>query len=628
MMRRLAGPILLTTVLLSSLLPDRAGATVYCVAEPSCPQGGIAAVSLKTAVTAANEDATPDTVRVGPGDFVSETVVANKAVDIVGAGPDATRIVADPSVSELLSIQNSGGSSVSNLGLRLTKDNAIALRLGEGADAADLAIRADSSLTGSAGLIAEDSGTQATRLDIRLGPDLQTQGILADQGVFEDSFIQAGIGFVATGGATIARRLHLRAAFGLTAFGGTLAARDSLVEANPESNFFNGLSVNSSNGAPETIGILVAVNVTVVGNGRLGSIGLRASGNTGDAGANVLDTVFAGVETSVFRGEEAGDDVDITVRYTSFDAATMSLAGAGTGSDAFQGNLDDGPDNGFVDAARADYRPRADSVLVDRGSPVPSSSETDLRGLPRLRDGNADGNAVTDIGAYEYQRVPPRPRFAFSPAAPLFGDLVEYDGTGTTDVDGDPFSLTWTLGDGAAASGPRTSRRFALPGTYPATLTATDSTGLSASVTRPVEVRLRGGRCANRRTGTRKADRVKGFSAGDRLDGLAGNDVLSGGRGQDCLFGRGGDDRLSGGAGRDLLKGGAGDDRIDLRGGGRDRGDCGPGRRDRARADRRDRLRRCELVATPPAPKGQNSKERAFSWRSTASSRSRPQRSG
>jgi PKD domain/RTX calcium-binding nonapeptide repeat (4 copies) len=605
---RAAGPLLLSALLLYLLLPDRASATVYCVAEPSCPPGGLAALSLKSAVTAANENATPDTVRIGPGEFVSESVVAAKEVDIVGAGRETTQIVADPSVSELLSLQNSAGSSVSNLGLRLTKDHAIALRLGKGADAADLAIRADSSLTSSTGLIAEDSGTNATRLDIRLGPDLQTQGILAsDQGVFEDSFIQAGIGFAALGGATIARRLHLRAAFGLTAFGGALAARDSLVEANPESTFFDGLSVNSSNGAPETNGILVAVNVTVVGNGRPGSIGLRASGNTGDAAANVLDTVLAGVETSVFRGEEAGDDVDITVRYTSFDAATMSLAGAGTGSDAFQGNLDDGADNGFVDVAGADYRPRADSVLVDRGSPVPSSSETDLRDLPRLRDGNGDGNPVTDIGAYEYQRVPPRPRFAFAPPTPLFGDLVSYDGSGTTDVDGDPFSLTWSLGDGTAAAGVQASRVFALPGTYRTTLTATDITGLSAQVARDVEVGLRPGRCANRRRGTALSDRVKGFKAGDRIEGLGGDDRLSGGAGQDCLFGNGGDDRLSGGAGRDLLKGGAGNDRIDLRGGGRDRGDCGPGKRDRARADRRDRLRRCELVATPPAPKAQNS---------------------
>ena len=81
---------------------------------------------------------------------------------------------------------------------------------------------------------------------------------------------------------------------------------------------------------------------------------------------------------------------------------------------------------------------------------------------------------------------------------------------------------------------------------------------------------------------------MKGFPAGDRLDGLGGDDRLSGGSGQDCLFGNGGNDRLSGGAGRDLLKGGAGNDLLDVRGGGRDRADCGPGQA-RSRARRQPR---------------------------------------
>ena len=92
-----------------------------------------------------------DTVRIGPGEFVSESVSAAKEIDIVGAGRDATKIVADPTVSELLSLQASADSSVSSLELRLTKVNAVALRLGDGADASDLAIRADHALTSETG---------------------------------------------------------------------------------------------------------------------------------------------------------------------------------------------------------------------------------------------------------------------------------------------------------------------------------------------------------------------------------------------------------------------------------------------------------------------------------------------
>ena len=580
---------------LSLLRSEPAGATIYCVADPSCPQGSVAEATPQEAIEAADLNAAPDTVQIGPGDFTSGELGANTEVDVVGAGREATRIVADQTVNtDLLSLFTSG-SSVSNLELRLTKSDTNALRLSNGADVSDLSIRADSSLTSMAGVIAEDAGTEATRLDIRLGPDLESEAIIpVDQGIFSDSFLQAGIGITAGGGPTIGRRLHIKAAIGLYPFGGILTVRDSLVEPDPESGFFYGADVNSSNGAPETAGGLVAVNLTIVGNGQPGSVGVIASGNTGNAAVNLLNSVLADAQTSLWRNEQGGDDVDFTVRNSSYDGTKTLLSGSGTGSNTFQNNLANGPDSGFVNAAASDYRLRPDSVLVDAGNPVPPTSESDLRGLPRLRDGNGDGSSVADIGAFEYQRLPPTPAFSFSPTAPLFGEPVSFDAAATVDVDGDPLSLSWSLGDGAGASGTLASHLYALPGAYEAALTATDITGLSASATHPVSIGLRPGPCANRRKGTARADRVKGFAAGDLLDGLGGNDVLSGKAGDDCLFGRAGKDRLKGGAGRDRLDGGAGNDLLDVRGGGRDRANCGAGRRDRVLADHRDRLRRCE----------------------------------
>jgi hypothetical protein len=516
-------------------------------------------------------------VRVGPGEFISESVSAVKEVDIVGAGRDATRIVADPTVTDLVSLQGPGGSSVSNLELRLTKTNANALRLGNGADTSDLSIRADDALTSMTGIVAEDPGTEASGLDIRLGPDLQSEAIVVtDQGIFTDSFVQAGIGIGSTGEPTIARRMHIRAGSGISAVGGIVTIRDSVVEPDPESPAFSGVTANSSNGAPETPGIIVAVNVTIVGNREPNSVGAVVKGNTGDAAVNLLNSIVADVGFSLLRNEEPGDDTDLTLRYTSYDASKASLGGLGSGSDIFQNNLANAPDSGFLDAGASDYRLRPDSVLLDAGSPVPPTSETDFRGLARVRDGDADGDSIVDIGAYEYQRLPPTPVFEFAPTAPLFGDLVSFDGSKTSDVDGDPLSFAWSLGDGASAGGASTSRLYALPGTYQAALTATDVTGLSAAVTHPVSVGLRQGRCANRRKGTKRADRVAGFTAGDRIEGLGGGDRLSGGKGDDCLFGNGGGDRLTGGAGRDQLKGG-------------------------------DRLRNCERVETESGSKPQNS---------------------
>jgi hypothetical protein len=105
--------------------------------------------------------------------------------------------------------------------------------------------------------------------------------------------------------------------------------------------------------------------------------------------------------------------------------------------------------------------------------------------------------------------------------------------------------------------------------------------------------------------GGRGDDRLAGFpNGGAILEGGEGNDVLTGGRGADNLLGSTGRDRLDGGGGadlidagpgRDLIFGGSGRDRIISRDSWRDRLRCGAGR-DHAEADRRDRLRGCEVL--------------------------------
>jgi len=152
-----------------------------------------------------------------------------------------------------------------------------------------------------------------------------------------------------------------------------------------------------------------------------------------------------------------------------------------------------------------------------------------------------------------------------------------------------------------------------------------------------------GGACAQRIAGgTKGNDKLFGSIAGDRINGRKGKDKIKGRDGDDCLKGGGGKDRvhgngdsdeLRGGGGKDIMKGNAG--RDELRGGrradrlnggggkdqvvdrsggrdrlygsggndvvkankgGRDRIDCGPGGRDKAIVDARDRVRGCERV--------------------------------
>lgn len=124
---------------------------------------------------------------------------------------------------------------------------------------------------------------------------------------------------------------------------------------------------------------------------------------------------------------------------------------------------------------------------------------------------------------------------------------------------------------------------------------------------------LRSGGCAVQRLGTGFGDTLDGTAAADLILGLGGNDRLRGRGGDDCLVGGPGRDRLVGGPGFDRLTGGrgadtlvggpgvnrfdagAGNDVIEARNGRAELVSCGSGR-DRARVDRRDKVRRCERV--------------------------------
>ena len=133
---------------------------------------------------------------------------------------------------------------------------------------------------------------------------------------------------------------------------------------------------------------------------------------------------------------------------------------------------------------------------------------------------------------------------------------------------------------------------------------------------------LRAGRCQNIVQGRKGTDVLTGSAGGDLIIGRQdidflfglggpdcirgerGDDIIDGGDGDDLVDGGSGDDRIRGGDGDDLLfgrrgvnryNGGPGDDRIYSRNGRAEIVECGPGR-DRVKADRRDRLRRCERV--------------------------------
>ena len=152
-------------------------------------------------------------------------------------------------------------------------------------------------------------------------------------------------------------------------------------------------------------GTLTAAHLTVVG--------------TGAAGVRVASGAQASLANSVIWGFQAG--------FTGAATVTSSHL------------PESGVDPGFV--APNDFRPRADSPLVDAGDTRPLDAdepEIDALGGVRVIDGNGDGTARRDIGAAE--RRPPAP-------PPTAGNLVTNPGaelgTQATDDTASPAPPRW-----------------------------------------------------------------------------------------------------------------------------------------------------------------------------------------
>ena len=81
----------------------------------------------------------------------------------------------------------------------------------------------------------------------------------------------------------------------------------------------------------------------------------------------------------------------------------------------------------------------------------------------------------------------PTAAFTSSPANPLVGTAVSFDGSTSTDPGGTISGYSWDFGDGGTATGETTSHVYSAPGTYTVKLTVSDGS-LTNSTTHTVTV--------------------------------------------------------------------------------------------------------------------------------------------
>jgi hypothetical protein len=495
--RRYLAAVLLVAVLVLGARVAVAEAATYCVADPGCPAGGVAESTLEQAVTAADQDAVPDTVRIGPGTFSAPWVYASEPVTIVGAGIGATTLEAPPEpgiFGDVISL--TAGCKISDLTVRLRASRQHGVRLSEGADVARFGVVAAHDLAEDTGIAAEDQGSDIRSVKIDLGPNLSTYGI-SDLGesTVEDADITAGLGLSPSAAGTTARRLTIHAHEGFYIVGGSLNAANALLlpYLDDEPTEFEGAMVTGGNAGGNAS--LTLADTTIVGPDPAHGIGVDAianfSANSGAVNVNLQGVAIADVGHSIYRkGKSATQTAVVATEYSAFDGAKVSNP-LGSGTIVLgAGNLTGGVDPRFVDPAAGDYRPSFESPLLDAGPPMLplAGDDPDLSGRSRVRDSDGNGSAVRDIGAYEYQRLAPVPALTVSPPSAAPGEPLGFSSADSIDPDGDPVSYAWSFGDGADGAGPTASHAYAAPGTFAPSLTLTDATGLSATATGSVGI--------------------------------------------------------------------------------------------------------------------------------------------
>lgn len=103
-----------------------------------------------------------------------------------------------------------------------------------------------------------------------------------------------------------------------------------------------------------------------------------------------------------------------------------------------------------------------------------------------VRDGLLSDTATRQVTV---NAVPHPPKaMAGGPYAGLMGRLISFDGTRSSDPDGDPLVYMWSFGDRSTGSGPAPGHVYDAPGLYTVSLTVSDG-GLTASTTTSATVK-------------------------------------------------------------------------------------------------------------------------------------------
>jgi hypothetical protein len=464
-----------------------AAATTFCVKpDASCDQQHTYS-TIPTALAAAANAAGPDKVQLGEATYTAPSAQGflsntGAAVEVAGHGA-GTHLTAPAGATAVLTL-NIAGSSLHDLSIDVpaTMGSPVVGLVLNGGSATALQVNAPSAGADPVTGVKLLGGADVTASHVELPPtgSMTTVAVevTAPGSVLDAVTLRGDIG-VRGGGAGSELRRSLVQAFNYAVYAtAPMAISDSVLRLDSDITAV-GVAVADTTGVTVTDSTIAGLSPTAGA-----SYGMVVASSSANTGATVSGTLITAV-TNSFAVGNGGPGASLVISHSDYNPATsvnQNQATVSASANGFHANP------GFVDATNGDYELVATSPLIDAGDPA-ATGTLDAGGRPRIVDGNGDGTARIDIGAFEYQRTPPQASIT-GPASGDPGTVLSYTAVAQDADDGesDTLAYTWRVDGAVAGDEPVLHTTFSSGGQHHVSLTVKDRGKAATTAELTVEI--------------------------------------------------------------------------------------------------------------------------------------------
>jgi hypothetical protein len=392
------------TVLTTLAIPAVAGAADYCVGQNLGCDDPHTVQYLDEALDLADDAADADRVLLGAGTHIPSNGLSfeylrdDGPVEIVGQGAGKTIITRPAGVlGAVLRLEGGPGSSIHDVTVRVPeKATGTARALDTTGVARDIVVDEHPNQLQQRYGVALFGGGVLENSTVKLSGVANTTAVrLSDGGTVRRSTLSAQTGVYVYGDAAVERSRIAGTNTGVVAYKGDSTIAGSLIFFGD----FAGIVAGTVAGEGATV---KGDGVTIVGKGLPDTVGAMAStmaDTTASVNLTLTNAIIRGASRALTAGTlaTATGHATIVTSYSDYDPSANSTKENGS---IIESNVSNVGDAGFANAAAGDYHLLASSPLIDAGDPA-TQQGLDLEGNPLVTDGNHDGTARRDMGAFE-----------------------------------------------------------------------------------------------------------------------------------------------------------------------------------------------------------------------------------